>query len=83
MRECPVKEGETPTDALISLVLNSCANLAIIPIQDYLGLTSAKGRINTPSIAEGNWTFRLSKNYKKDSLKEKIRTMLQNSDRAV
>jgi len=42
----------------IRLALASVADLAIIPMQDYLGLDD-RGRINTPSTLGGNWTFRL------------------------
>lgn len=42
----------------IRLALASVANLAIIPIQDYLGLDDS-ARINTPSTLGGNWIFRL------------------------
>ena len=44
-------------DALIHAVLGSPANLAIIPMQDILGLGSAD-RMNTPGTTEGNWRWR-------------------------
>lgn len=39
--------------------LASPANLAIIPIQDLLAL-GEEARMNTPSVANGNWRFRLT-----------------------
>ena len=81
LSECPIAEGENPTDALIRAALESRANLAVIPIQDYMGMTSEKGRINTPSTAEGNWTFRLKPDYATDSLKSKIQKMLKETNR--
>ncbi len=70
--ECKREKGENATDALIKLIMKSRANLAVIPMQDYLLLTNEKGRMNTPSVASGNWQWRLNKNYFKNSLTEKI-----------
>ena len=44
----------------IKFTLASVANLAIIPMQDYLGLGS-EARINTPSTLGGNWVWRMKK----------------------
>ncbi len=45
----------------IKFTLASVADLAIIPMQDYLGLDS-KARINTPSTLGGNWIWRMKRN---------------------
>lgn len=45
--------------AMIRLALRSPANLAIIPMQDLLGLP-ASARMNTPATAKGNWSWRLT-----------------------
>ena len=45
-------------EALIHLCLASKARLAIIPMQDILGLDN-HSRMNLPGSSEGNWTFRL------------------------
>jgi len=45
-------------EALIRAALGSVARLAIIPVQDLLGLGSA-ARLNTPGTASGNWSWRL------------------------
>lgn len=52
------KEEEIPW-ALITVALRSRAKLAVIPMQDVLGLGS-EARMNYPSRAEGNWRWRLS-----------------------
>lgn len=48
----------TLPDALITLTLNSVAALAVIPMQDILGLDS-RARMNTPGTVEGNWAWRM------------------------
>ncbi|HVH83287.1 MAG TPA: 4-alpha-glucanotransferase, partial [Steroidobacteraceae bacterium] len=45
-------------EALIRAALGSVARLAIVPVQDLLGLGS-EARLNTPGTAGGNWTWRL------------------------
>ena len=49
----------------------SIADIAIAPIQDFLGLDD-KSRINTPGVASGNWRWRLSENDLTDELAKKI-----------
>ncbi|WP_269473070.1 4-alpha-glucanotransferase [Leptotrichia trevisanii] len=49
----------------------SVANMAIAPIQDFLGLGS-EARINTPGIASGNWQWRLKDGILTDELAERI-----------
>lgn len=44
---------------LIRLTYSSCAKMAIIPMQDVLGL-SGKNRMNYPSRAKGQWRWRLT-----------------------
>lgn len=48
---------------LIRACFGSVANMAIVPMQDVLGLDSW-ARLNTPGVAEGNWAWR----YKEDAL---------------
>ena len=52
--------------------MNSPADLAMVPLQDYLELPNSEGRINTPAVAEGNWTYRATPSYASKRLKEKI-----------
>ncbi|MCM8710061.1 4-alpha-glucanotransferase [Clostridium sp. SYSU_GA19001] len=56
----------------IRLALSSVARLAVIPIQDYLGLGN-EARINKPSTVGNNWKWRLLENEITDELLEKIR----------
>ena len=50
-------EGEMHWD-LIRAALGSVADLAVIPVQDYLGLDTA-ARINEPSTLGKNWRWRM------------------------
>ena len=50
---------------------SSVANMAIAPIQDFLGLGS-EARINTPGVAAGNWQWRLKDGVLTDELAERI-----------
>jgi len=43
--------------ALVRAALATVANVAIVPLQDLLGL-GTEARMNTPSTAEGNWSWR-------------------------
>lgn len=46
--------------AMCMAALASRAKLAILPVQDLLGLDNS-ARMNCPSVAQGNWKFRLDK----------------------
>ncbi len=54
-------------DQMVRLALMSPSDLAIIPIQDYLGL-GIESRINTPSVPMNNWVWRLDDEYITDEL---------------
>ena len=41
--------------------MNQACDTCIIPLQDYLGCADSDGRMNTPSVASGNWTWRATK----------------------
>lgn len=51
---------ESIAEALAHLCLASKARLAVIPVQDILGLDN-DSRMNFPGKGEGNWKFRLSR----------------------
>jgi 4-alpha-glucanotransferase len=57
---------------LIRLTLSSVANQAIIPLQDVLSLGS-DARMNTPSKADGNWSWR----YRSEALTEECSNRLR------
>jgi len=71
-RECLVEEGQSIPWVLIELAMGSRANLAMVPMQDYLELSNEEGRMNVPSVAHGNWSWRLDADYATDELKKKI-----------
>ena len=50
--------GEAMPWPLIRTALASVAQVAVIPMQDLLGL-GAEARMNTPATVEGNWGWRL------------------------
>ena len=82
-RECPHTTGQSRTYDVIELALGSPANLAVVPIQDFLELENSEGRMNTPSIADGNWTFRLSERYRTASLTKRIADITKRTGRAT
>ena len=82
-RECKRACGQNATDALITLIMKSRANLVVIPMQDYLLLTNEEGRMNTPSVASGNWQWRLKKNYFRKTLTDKIYALTKSGKREV
>ena len=81
-RECPRRKGQSRTYDLIEFAMSSRANLSVVPMQDYLELSNEKGRMNTPSVAEGNWTWRLARTYAKDSLIAKIKELNKRTKRS-
>ena len=80
-RECPRRVGQSRVYDLIELALGSIANLAVVPMQDYLALTNREGRMNTPSTACDNWTWRLSKRYDTPALRERITALVKRTKR--
>lgn len=80
-RECPHKKGESRVYDLIRMAMTSRAVLCIVPMQDFLELSNDAGRMNFPSKAEGNWTWRMSKGYASSKLKERIRTLTDTTRR--
>lgn len=59
---------------LIRLAMMSVADMAIIPMQDILGLEE-KDRMNLPATSEGNWEWRLVREQLTPSLKKKLTKM--------
>ncbi len=82
-KECKRRKGQSATEALIELAMSSRANLAIIPMQDYLELKSGEGRMNIPSVAEGNWSWRISPRYRTKKLVERIKGITERAGREV
>ena len=71
---------DTPTarlpQRLISLLLQSPAELCIVPLQDYLELDD-RARINTPGTQSGNWCWRVKPEALSEQLAKDIRAMTQ------
>ena len=82
-KECPHISGQSRAFDLIELAMKSKANLAVIPMQDILELTNDEGRMNTPSVPDGNWTWRLGKRYKTASLIAKVKNLNERTKRAT
>ena len=68
--------------ALVRLALSSTARLAVVPAQDLLGLGS-EARMNTPGTDEGNWTWRAPDDAFDPGLAERLRVLVDETDRAV
>jgi 4-alpha-glucanotransferase len=68
--------------ALTALVLASKANLAIIPMQDILGL-DATHRMNTPGTIAGNWKWRFTWDMLSIEERDKIKDAIKQSNRAI
>ena len=69
------EEGTLKTWDIIRLALASVADLAVIPVQDYLGL-GREARINEPSTLGDNWKWRLLPGELDKALCRKIRKMV-------
>lgn len=65
-------EGEQLAWDFICTALRSVADMAIIPIQDYLALGS-EARINTPSTLGDNWKWRMLPEEFTDELAKRMR----------
>ncbi|TDB63821.1 malto-oligosyltrehalose synthase [Arundinibacter roseus] len=57
---------------LARLAYASVAKIAILPIQDLLGL-GAEARTNTPASASGNWTWRLKPGQIRETIEKQLK----------
>jgi 4-alpha-glucanotransferase len=76
IRHLPYALFMKKSKALIRCAMESKAELAIIPIQDYLDLDSS-ARMNIPGTSSGNWEWRIDKGYHTPQLVEYIRSFLK------
>jgi 4-alpha-glucanotransferase len=67
--------------AFIRAAEGSVARCAIIPLQDVLGLDSS-GRMNTPSLSDGNWAWRYQPDALAKELAERMAKLVEVADRA-
>lgn len=80
-RECPRNRGQHRTYDLIEFAFRSIANLAMVPMQDYLMLSNEQGRMNVPAIADGNWAWRISPRYNTAKLRNRIDELTRKTKR--
>jgi 4-alpha-glucanotransferase len=66
--------------SLIAAVLESAADTAIVPLQDFLELDS-RGRMNVPGRAAGNWRWRVDGKRLDSALAARIRAAVEASGR--
>jgi 4-alpha-glucanotransferase len=66
----------------IRMALASVADLAVVPIQDVLGLDSG-ARMNIPSLSDGNWGWRLHPGALTSGLAQKLAALSVVADRAA
>jgi len=66
--------------AFIRAALSSAADLALIPLQDVLGLGS-EARMNTPSLHGGNWKWRVDPGRLTPDLTAKLAHLAEVTDR--
>ncbi len=57
---------------LVRTALASVARLAVIPLQDILGLDAAH-RMNIPGVTEGNWRWRFDWSHVQDECRQRLR----------
>ncbi|TWU16968.1 4-alpha-glucanotransferase [Allorhodopirellula heiligendammensis] len=72
--------GEQVHWQLIDAVLQSPSSIAIVPMQDLLGLDNA-ARMNIPGQAAGNWTWRMDDTSLNAALADKLKSMTQRAGR--
>ena len=66
--------------AFIRTAFTSIAKMAIVPLQDVLGLGS-ESRMNTPSLSDGNWGWQFEPGALKSHLAEKLASLCVVCDR--
>jgi 4-alpha-glucanotransferase len=69
-------DGYSCSEDSIRMAYSSVAKIAIIPVQDFLGL-DASARLNKPSIADNNWTWKMQEADLKNIFSERIRMMVK------
>jgi len=67
-------------ERMLDVACASTADLAVLPLQDLLGLGSA-ARMNTPGVAEGNWSWRVPHAALSLGLAERVRDRLRATGR--
>ena len=73
--------NKSDVERFIKLAMNSIADYAIIPLQDYIELSNREGRVNIPSTSTGNWQWILDDKAINNKLIRKIKTITESSGR--
>jgi 4-alpha-glucanotransferase len=66
---------------LARLAMMSIADIAILPMQDILGL-GREAQMNRPSIGQGNWEWRLLPSQLTEDVADRLRTLTETYGRA-
>jgi len=69
-----------PWWGLIRLAMGSPARIAMVQVQDVIGLGS-EGRMNTPSVSKGAWQWRLQPGMLTPALARRLRDATEESGR--
>lgn len=67
-------DGQDMPWPMIRAVFSSVSSLAVVPMQDFLGLDSS-ARFNTPGTTENNWEWQLDQRLLQPELAERIREL--------
>ncbi len=74
-------DAATVADRLVRACLDSPARLAVVPVQDALGL-GASARMNRPGTRRGNWQWRLAPGCLDPELADRLRSLAAATGRA-
>ena len=75
-------DGSEMNWVLLRAVYASVAELAMVPLQDVLGLSS-EARMNTPSTPSGNWRWRFEERALSPALARRVRGLVELYGRAA
>jgi len=73
-------DGAEPAWDLIRTAYTSVAVLAVVPLQDVVGLGN-EARMNTPGVAAGNWRWRASRQHMNSITAARLRRLAEVSGR--
>ncbi len=71
-----------PAWSLIRAASTSVADICLFPVQDVIGIGS-EGRMNVPSAATGNWSWRFGQSALTREIAEKLRAIADITDRTL
>ncbi len=74
--------ADGPVWALIRAASVSVADICLFPVQDVIGAGS-EARMNVPSAANGNWSWRFDQSALTKALAQKLRALADVSDRTI